>query len=177
MTINLDTIKNEIPGLTESISSHLYEACVVCLTRQNHISKETQLKVIGDNTKEFTIEWKDIFNEQIDRAWKDQFYTTEHGAICLVIIYTIENSEYTIIERSARKNGFDYWLGEKDDILFQQKARLEISGIFKGDESALNKRYKTKLTQTDSSDNLKIPAIIGVVEFSKPILKYGFKNG
>ena len=120
--------------------------------------------------------WDNIFDEQLDRTWADQFYATEHGAVCLAILIALKMTNYTIIEKSARKNGFDYWLGEKDDILFQKKARLEVSGIFKGTEKDVNKRYKIKVIQTNQSDLLKIPAYIGIVEFSNPIANFGIKK-
>ena len=85
-------------------------------------------------------------------------------------------TDFTIIEKSARKNGFDYWLGQKGDILFQKKARLEISGIFKGAEKDVNARYKVKVKQTNQSDSLNLPAYVGIVEFSNPIANFGTKK-
>jgi len=75
---------------------------------------------------------------------------------------------YTIIERSRKGTGFDYWLGDKDSVLFQKRARLEVSGILKGDDAALKRRYAAKTEQTQQSDELHIPAFISIVEFSNP---------
>jgi hypothetical protein len=38
---------------------------------------------------------------------------------------------YTVIERSRKGTGFDWWLGTEDN-LFQGKVRLEVSGILRG---------------------------------------------
>ncbi len=60
-------------------------------------------------------------------------------------------------------------LGDKDDIFFMPKARLEISGIKK--ENAKNKlstRYREKVKQTTKSDHTLLPAYVSVVEFATP---------
>lgn len=146
------------------------------MTRQNHSNTGTILEINGDKTIASTLVWENIYYDQLDRTWKDQFYATEHGAICIAILLALKLTDYTIIERSARKNGFDYWLGEKDDILFQKKARLEISGIFQGSEKDVNRRYNIKVKQTDQSDALRIPAYIGIIEFNKPFANFGRKK-
>ena len=175
MTLDIKEIYQGLPGLSKVSGSHLYESCVVCLSRHNHDAHGTEFSVYGDKKINLTLVWDNIFDEQLDRTWADQFYATEHGAVCLAILIALKMTDYTIIEKSARKNGFDYWLGEKDDILFQKKARLEVSGIFKGTEKDVNKRYKIKVIQTNQSDSLKIPAYIGIVEFSNPIANFGTK--
>ncbi|MBN7810181.1 hypothetical protein J0A68_04380 [Algoriphagus sp. H41] len=176
MTIDLKEISNGLPGLSKVSGQHLFESCVVCLTRQSHSNTGTTIEVKGDTTVTTTLIWDNIFDDQLDRTWKDQFYATEHGAVCIAILLALKLTEYTIIEKSARKNGFDYWLGDNDDILFQKKARLEISGIFQGTEKDVKKRYDVKVKQTQQSDALKIPAYIGIVEFSNPIANWGSKK-
>jgi len=176
MTIDLNEITNGLPGLSEVSGQHLLEGCVVCLTRQSHSHHGTTLQIIGDNNVTSTLVWQNIYDDQLDRTWKDQFYATEHGAVCIAILIALKMTEYTIIEKSARKNGFDYWLGEKGDVLFQKKARLEISGIFQGTPKDINKRYRVKFNQTSQSDSLRIPAYISIVEFSNPIANFTEKT-
>jgi hypothetical protein len=176
MTIDIREIVQGLPGLSIVSGQHLYESCVVCLSRSNHKYVGTTLGVYGDSKIDCTITWDNIFDNQLDRTWGDQFYATEHGAVCIAILLALKLTKYTIIEKSARKNGFDYWLGEKGDILFQKKARLEISGIFKGTEKEVNTRYKVKVKQTNQSDSLNLPAYIGIVEFSNPITNFGAKK-
>ncbi len=151
------------------VSHNLYEGCVVCLTRHRHNNSGTSFNVFGDEENNYSLNWENIFDDQLDRTWKDQFYATEQGAVCLAILIALNLTDYTIVERSVRKTGFDYWLGQKGDILFQKKARLEISGIFEGAKKELRKRYQVKVRQTDVSDNLNLPAYIGIVEFSNPM--------
>ncbi len=176
MKIELKEISYGLPGLSKVSGEHLFESCIVCLTRQKHSNENTTLEIKGDKIITSTLVWDNIFNEQLDRTWKDQFYATEHGAVCIAILLALKLTNYTIIEKSARKNGFDYWLGEKEDILFQKKARLEISGIFQGTDKDIKQRYNIKVKQTQQSDTLNIPAYIGIVEFSKPIAIFEAKK-
>ncbi len=176
MTIDLIEITQGLPGLSKVSGQHLYESCVVCLTRQNHDSTGTNFSVYGDNEIDCNLIWENIFDDQLDRTWNDQFYATEHGAVCMAILLALKLTDYTIIEKSARKNGFDYWLGDKNDMLFQKKARLEVSGIFSGKAKDIDCRYRVKVKQTEQSDALKIPAYVGIVEFSKPIANFGSKT-
>ena len=76
-------------------------------------------------------------------------------------------TDFTVIERSFKGPGFDYWLGH-DDGLFQGKARLEVSGIRNGTEAQVNQRVKEKLNQITPSDHTGLPAYIVVVEFKQP---------
>lgn len=176
MEINLNDISQGLPGLTKTSGEHLYEGCVVCLSRHNHSNSSTAFTVYGEENINCTLTWNNIFDEQLERTWADQNVATESAAVCLSILLTLKLTKFTIIQRSAGKNGIDYWLGEKDDFLFQNKARLEVSGIFTGTEKDLLARFKSKSKQTEKSDYLKLPAYVGVVEFSKPMAKFGMKK-
>ena len=81
-------------------------------------------------------------------------------------------TQYTIIERSRKGTGVDYWLGASDDVLFQRKARLEVSGIFKGNEKDVARRFAEKVMQTASSDSTELPVFISVVEFGTPMANF-----
>ncbi len=80
-------------------------------------------------------------------------------------------TDFTVIERSRRGTGFDYWLGIKDEtqeLPFQNKVRLEVSGIRRGDDTRIRARVKQKIEQTNPSDGA-LPTYIVVVEFSRPL--------
>lgn len=170
-TLNLNKIKNGLPGITPRTANHLYEACMVCLHRSKH-KPGVIISLNGEKTKQYKLNWKDDFNEVTERTYQDQEYTTEHGAICISAMLAINETDYTIIERSKKRTGFDYWLGLKNDLLFRKAARLEISGIFKGNIDEIEYRYKKKVKQTEQSDSLKLPAYISIVEFSNPLAKF-----
>ncbi len=136
-----------------------------------HVSghpEDLLLKMDGDHYVDVAIHWQDGYNEQEARTYADMQYTTEHGAVCLSVMLTTAFTPYTIIERSRKGTGFDYWLGDKNTFLFQKKARLEVSGILRGDDAMIKSRHAAKVEQTCKSDDLQLPAYISVIEFSKP---------
>ena len=166
--LNLSEIKNGFPGLDSVSAMYCYEACMVCLHRNNH-SDGVLLDLRGDINTTIILHWENYFDDQIDRAWKDQEDTTEQAAICISAMLVKEYTEYTIIELSRKYTGFDYWLGKGNEIPFQNSARLEISGIFRETEqNNIDKRFQIKKKQTNQSDYIRLPAYISIVEFSKP---------
>jgi hypothetical protein len=121
---------------------------------------------------ECEVKWSREIDEQARRSWNDTQEMTEYGACGVAVLLVLKFTEYTVIERSKKGTGFDYWLGFKNSELpFQNSARLEISGILKGDKVAFNSRVNQKLKQTFPTDNTKLPAYVVVVEFSEPKAK------
>lgn len=103
------------------------------------------------------------------RCWNDLEFTTEQGAYGVALLIIRAVTDFTVIERSRKGTGFDYWLGyEEDELSFSTKARLEVSGIRSGDTQSVKKRVKRKLNQTNISDG-SLPALIVVVEFGTPL--------
>lgn len=173
--LDIREIKEGLPGITKIAAGQLYEACMVCLHRSGH-PQRVIMPLKGDNEKEYEILWEDYFDDQIDRTYKDQEYTTEHGAVCISVMLAIHETDYTIIERSRKGTGVDYWLGYNDDIPFKKSARLEVSGVFTGGENPLETRFKKKIKQTNQSDSTQLPAYVSIVEFSSPIAKFAKKQ-
>ena len=168
-SIILTDLANGFPAITPVFGASLAEACAVCLSDRGH-PQGINLIVEGDFQATFKLYWQPV-TPQMLRCWNDLEYTTEHAAYGIAFMIITRLTDFTVIERSRKGTGFDYWLGtENDDSLlpFQNKARLEISGIRAGDEKRINIRLKQKLEQTKPSDGL-LPAYVVVVEFSKPI--------
>jgi hypothetical protein len=82
-------------------------------------------------------------------------------------LLVIDRTEYTVIERSRKGTGFDYWLGTEADTLFQNKARLEVSGIRSGDAHDIRRRTKQKRRQIRPAAEA-LQAFVIVVEFGTP---------
>lgn len=175
--LNLEEIAKGYPGLTPALGSTILEACVVTLSRMKHRSGTT-LHIKGERTAEFTLSWRKKVTSQIQRAWKDQEEATEMAATGISILLALMFTDYTVIERSVKTTGFDYWLGiqEGSSDIFKKMARLEISGIFNGDDGVLDRRVKAKIDQTKQSDITRLPAYIFVIEFSKPKCKFASRN-
>ncbi len=101
------------------------------------------------------------------RAYGDLEEATELAACGVAILVLRDLTGLRAIERARKGKGFDDWLGE-DEPLFQNKARLEVSGILEGTDSQVRSRLKQKLEQTSKSDQLGLPAYGVVVEFGRP---------
>lgn len=166
--LDLVSIKDGLPGIHKDSCAHYYSACMTTLHRSGH-KDGVVMQLDGDRKGNISLHWDDYYDESIDRTWKEINYCTDHAAVCVSCMLAINETEYTIIERSCKGDGFDYWLGKKGDGLFGHAARLEISGILQ--ESTTNtveKRLKIKIKQTEQSDESRLPAYISIVEFGKP---------
>ena len=172
MTLELENITQGFPGLTKHMGQFLGEACIVCLSRHHHSCHGTPLSLSGDVKKTIELVWADVFDDQVDRTWNDQEEATEYGAACLSILIMLESTPFTLIERSAKGSGVDYWLGLKGDLLLQRIARLEVSGIFHG-ANKVDARFRAKIEQVQQSNLTGLPAYICVVEFGTPLAIFG----
>jgi hypothetical protein len=162
----LSTLGEGLPAITPAFGVSLAEAGAVCLEEQGH-SNGVELKVYGEFIEAFKVYWPNV-TDQMRLCWNDQEVTTEHGAYGIGILLIRDLTNFSIIERSRKGAGFDFWLGRGDGLPFQNKARLEISGIRKGDDSIVKARVQQKLKQTERSQG-SFPAYIVVVEFSRPL--------
>lgn len=160
-------VRGEIPGLTEYFGGCLAEAATVCLEERNH-QRGVVLTAYGDLTGLFPLIWEPL-TDRADRCYRDEEEATEHGAYGIAVLLILAVTDLTIVERSVKGTGFDFWLGKPDDgPLFQKKARLEVSGIRSSDEAGVRRRLSRKVEQTKRSDTTSLTAYIIVVEFGTP---------
>ena len=147
----------------------LAQAAVVCLECEAHTSA-VRLAVDGAFSATFSLWWTEGVTEAKRRFWNDLGDATQWGAYAVAILLIRALTSYTVIERSRKGTGFDWWLGT-DDNLFQGKARLEVSGILRGTPRRINNRIKARMGQTRQSDHLALTAYVVVVEFGTPRAK------
>ena len=167
--IHLNSLHAGMPGITPQFGAALAEAATVCFEDQRHVSG-VQMNVDGDFADDVAVHWLTLADpRQAQKCWGDPEAATEHGAYGVAALLISEFTELTVVERSRKGTGFDYWLGKKGDSqpLFQNKARLEVSGIRVGTASDIASRTQKKLRQTSLSDG-KLPALVTVVEFGTP---------
>lgn len=159
-----------LQGITENIGGCMAEAIAVCLDSQKHQST-VLLSVTGRFNNDYSILFEPV-TERMRRSYGDLEFTTETAAYGISILIIDANTELTVVERSRKGGGFDFWLGRKDapGPYFERKARLEVSGIRCGTDGAINSRIKMKMDQTKRSDG-SFPAYIIVVEFGAPKAK------
>ncbi len=166
--LEISIVKQGMPGITPIIGSYLYENCVVCLYKAGH-TDGVALQINGLCDDSCILHWDDKITDQMLRSYQDDQETTEQGAVGLSILLSQQLTDFNVIERSWKGTGIDYWLGYKEDPLFQRAARLEVSGI--RTESATNNiatRYEQKVDQVKRSDNTMLPVYISIVEFGTP---------
>jgi hypothetical protein len=177
-----DIVDRYIPGVTKVQAAQHLEACLVCFDHYSHSSGVNMS--LRDNLDEIVcIEWSHVIDDHIRRSWRDMQDATEYGASAIAILLVLHRTEYTIIERGVKGDGFDYWLLEnesldEEDPLPIGTARLEVSGILYAEkDNEIKARVREKKKQTDVSDHLGLPAVIVVVEFSRPEVHMARKDG
>lgn len=168
-----DITRGNFPGMTVAKAAFLSECAVSCLSQQGH-SSGVQMTCEGIANTPEPLYWTTPYSDQLARSTNDLQEATEHGAECVSVLFAIEHTPYTIVKRSRKKTGVDYWLGEKDNPLFQETARLEISGILSGKDE-IKTRKKQKLQQTNQSDSSSLPAYVSIVEFGTPAIDFDKK--
>jgi hypothetical protein len=169
-TLNISELNNGLPTITPSYGQELAEAAAFCLQENSHKSEECVLnciKTLKNDAEDFKLVWDEL-DPRVKSTYGDLDEATERGAMGLATLLSIKLIKCTTVERSMKGTGFDYWLGDKDGNMFQKKARLEISGIFRGDESQFKARINKKFKQTNISDNSGFDCFVSVIEFGKP---------
>ncbi len=109
-TLALADLSAAIPALTAEIGAYFIQACYVCLALNNH-PPVVQVQVDGTFTEIFTLEWPGAISSQTRRAWNDLDEATEQAAYGIAILLIRALTPYTVIERSRKGSGFDYWIG------------------------------------------------------------------
>jgi hypothetical protein len=156
-----------MPGLTVAWGTTLAEAAAVCLEDRSH-QIGVALRLIGLKTEQYPLEWRRV-DEQMRRCYNDLQMATELGAYGIAILMVKDITGKVVIERSKKGTGFDYWLGDRDDVLlFSGKRRLEVSGLLVGSRLSLQSRVREKKEQMKPSTGLA-PGYVAVVEFGTPI--------
>lgn len=166
--MHLGDLNKGMPGITPEWGTSLCHAASVCLEDRAHVSG-VQMDITGTlSVRSVTLTWPQT-NDQIRRTFADLQDATELGACGIAALLIEEHTELTVFERSKKGPGFDYWLAPKgtDDPLFQNKQRLEVSGLLDGKEPAFNARMRQKLAQLERG-GVKLLGYGVVVHFARP---------
>lgn len=167
--LDLITLRKGIPALTAALGEVHSEAAAICLNSQGH-KPQVRLKVRKRKTPTFMLNWP-VIKGKMKRGYNDDDEATEWGASGVAILLVREATGLTAIERSKKGTGIDYWLGskaKKGELPFQNKARLEVSGLRSATDSQIEARVEKKIGQSTKSDKTRLKAYIVVVEFSGP---------
>lgn len=167
--IQIDQTKKHVQGLATGKATFQFECCVWCMTENKHDSGAI-LKVIEDDlTDYYEVVWSSgSVNLEDVKSCVDQVEAAEYGAEAIALNLGTLRTNCTVIKKARKRGGgFDYWVGNNPDGLFQEFARLEISGIFEENSgNTVKRRVIEKLDQLSQSDGT-IPGFTIVVEFHK----------
>ena len=142
------------------------QAGSVCLVGEGH-PQTVSLLVRGDFEREFRLHRLEV-DEQMRRSYRFETTTTERGACGVAVLLVGELTPYTVIEEAAKGSHIDYWLARRDGFLFQDAARLEVSGLRRADENSVRNRVRIKKEQIQLSTS-PLPGYVVVVEFGGPL--------
>lgn len=164
--LNLGDLGGGFPAITPPFGEALAQAGGVCLESQGHL-QGVQLQVRGDRSNRYSLEWPQV-TEQVLKCFNDPDEATEFGAVGVAILLAKREIGCSVVERSRKGTGFDYWMGEESELPFEKKARLEISGIRNGRGKEVGARVRRKLKQIEQSGDSPTAYVI-VVEFGAPL--------
>ena len=167
-------------NISEALVTMLAECASVCLDAQRHgaslvLYVEHEESLSGILKKLDSLEYELRYLQVTDtmkNSYKEEESATEDGACAIALLLLKIEKGLSFLERSVRKTGFDYWLGNRPSSgsnIFANKTRLEVSGIRNGDNSHINNRKRIKVNQTQQSDHTRLPVYVVVVEFSRPV--------
>ena len=166
--MKLDDLRQGTPGITPTFGGCLCEAASVCLEARAHQSgvSMTVSGVLSSHSLQVT--WAQT-TQQVRNCYADPQFATEFGAYGIAVLLIERLTDLTVFERSRKGPGFDYWLAPKGSSqpLFQDKSRLEVSGILSGDEVDLKRRMRQKLVQLERG-GVALPGYGVVVHFAAP---------
>ncbi len=163
--LNLSDLSDGLPAIPRAFGQTLAEIGGLCLESQGH-ERGVQLRVRGYRHNTDSLEWPPV-TEQDLRGFNDPEEATEWGAVGVAVLLARREIGYSVIERSRKGTGFDYWMGDESELPFERKARLEISGIRRGANQEVNARVRQKLRQVERSGDSPAAYVI-VVEFGTP---------
>jgi hypothetical protein len=152
------------PGVTVGVSQSYSEAARVCLDR-HHLSP-TNFAVQHVEAQEAQARWE-VSDERLKRGWANETDATEWGAYALALAAIELTTGMVAVSRAETRTGADYYIGASSDSADDLEVlyRVEVSGVDRGNESALATRLRQKIQQA-AAGNSNLPAIAVVVGFA-----------
>lgn len=173
--ICLESLSAGIPVIHDGADQYYVHRSVFCLSEHSHISGTLLDVEFEDNISEVVLEWITQYTEKIKRSCKDKFESTEKSALAISFLLMRELTEYNVVEQAVRGTAIDYYMSkdDSDSIIDSWDARLEVSGIFKGDNGKIIARLKEKMERYKKPSRIdeiskKHPTYIAIIEHSKP---------
>ena len=151
-------------GLIEPIAGNCEAAARVCLDR--HHSSPVHINIRAKAVeRSATITWEKA-DDRTRGALNNRIDTTEMGAYgCVIAAVELTQGIYTV-RRAETETGADYYVAPPGMGIEDLEGcfRLEVSGISKGSDKAVEHLLFSKMEQTKRG-NSNLPAIAGVIGF------------
>lgn len=174
--IKLNDILVGMPGITPIEGANLLENFVVVMHSVGH-TPPAVLALYGQQEDSCKLSWADTYSQQMAKTYADIQSATERAAVCLSILLAKQITGYSVVHRSWKGTGFDYFLGDEDCDLFNVKARLEVSGIYKENNgNSIKHRFVQKCRQVERTDWMGLPAFVSIIEFNVPKAYFDIKD-
>jgi hypothetical protein len=162
--IPIDDLADRHYGLTKNLAGTYNEAARVCLDRHHKPPARVTITKIFDQ-KTAIVRWEPT-DDRTRGAWANRDDAKRDGAYgCIIASLELSEGLYAV-HRAETKTGADYYVAPADKIIedLEDWWRLEVSGLDKGNKSAVARRLREKVQQTkEGASNL--PAIAGVIGF------------
>jgi hypothetical protein len=172
ITLPFHNLAERHPGVTPAIGDGYTEAARVCLDR-HHISPVgiviQRSKSSEPKVREVLAVWEETTQRE-RHALANVTDATETGAYGLALA-AVEFEGLVAVRRAETGTGADYYLSRPgmttDDL--EGCIRLEVSGVDRGDERAVQLRLRQKIQQTLLGSS-SLPAIAAVVGFRSRVI-------
>lgn len=159
----------DVPGLLPSWAGVLEEAGCVCLDGEGH-GGAAELAIVGDDDIQMYLTYSHPDDLTVANH-RDTNVATEHGACGVALLLCRLLKGHGLVSQALQEEGVDYWVGEAEEGRpFNKKARLEASGIRRGNRPDVDSRFSEKLKTTAKSGGT-YDVVIAVVEFSQPLAR------
>ena len=180
--LTIDELKETIQAFTRNQFSdsqlESYGENSIVALEDNYHKSSCVLKVYGDTTIDFQLNWSKVFGRA---GYKEPKKFTEKGAEAISFLLCHKLTDFGILEEAMIGTGIDYWLAYETNHANYSKnslmdARLEISGILKEtSQNTMVSRIQVKKLQTHRSNNTSLPDYVSIIEFSIPKAYFGKK--
>ncbi len=149
--LNIQYVHSNIPGITDAIAQYLHESCEICLKFHGHLPG-VFLFLDGNLAPSHSLPliWKQSLPVNAPQAHADLQDSTEDGAVALALLLVTNYTDYAVVSRAPKGEGFDYFLlpknqlhangNETNFLSFSYPYHLEVSGILR--ESRNNSRIQ-----------------------------------
>ena len=151
-------------GLIEPLAGHCEAAARVCLDRHHTSPVHVSIRAKAVESKAL-VTWEKT-DDRTRGALNNKTDTTEMGACgCVIAAVELTQGIYTV-RRAETETGADYYVAPPGMGIEDLEGcfRLEISGMNKGNNRAVEHLLFTKIEQTKKGRS-NLPAIAGVIGF------------